>query len=127
MTVVAVLDVTRLLDESARGKAGAADLKAAWLRKREEYDRALQQAGTLTPENPAAHELQRMDQQAQRELGELRARMIQGVLEAARPVVTALCAERKIDVVLDAQSVFHLHDAALDVTTEIIQRLDGKA
>jgi len=124
---VAVLNMARVLDESAPGRAGAADLKAAWLQKRDQYDRAMKRlgAGAHNPNHPGAQELAAMDTESQQELGELRNAMIKRVLDQARVHVDALCKERKIAVVLDSNTIFQLGLPEADITSDVIQRLDA--
>lgn len=119
MVALALVDVKRILDESARGKKGSARLKALWQQKKGEYDRTAKKPGSKPGE------LAQLDQQMQQDLGKLREQMIDSVLEAARPIVDALIAERNLDLVLDSTAAFRVKSRELDLTDEVIRRMDA--
>jgi outer membrane protein len=73
-------------------------------------------------------ELQRMNDDAQKELGDLRQQLFRPIAEKTSDVLKAYAAENGFSVVFDssseASSIVYVQDVA-DITTEIIRRVDA--
>ncbi len=98
MDRVLVLDLARVLDESAPGRAARASLEAAWEKEAVKDDAA---RARITARRDQARE---------------------GVLARVRPIVEALCVEREASVVIDRAAVI-TSAHGVDVTDDVIARL----
>jgi Skp family chaperone for outer membrane proteins len=146
---VLVVDVTRVLGDSAAGKSGTAQLKAkydAQIAQRQQafntsaqaYNTAVQAAQAVkAPAQPtqaqitAARSAGERAQQAQDSLQELAQEVQQSenyvrsqIVERVAPIAEQIRAERKADAVVPKGSTFAV-DPSKDVTALVIQRLDA--
>jgi Skp family chaperone for outer membrane proteins len=146
---VVVVDVSRVLGESAAGKSGTAQLKAKYdaqiTQRNQAFNTAVQAYQTAAnaaqavkaPAQPtpaqvtAAQQAGQRAQQAQEQLQalaqEVRATedfVRQQIIERVGPIAEQVRAERKADVVIPKGSVFAA-DSTKDVTSVVIQRLDA--
>ena len=121
-TQVLVVDLARVLDESAPGKAAAAALQARFEEARAQHDKLLARATTEAGKRKAAEAAQAFEGDALRGIEAERARMRADVLAAVRPVLAALMQERKAQIVVDAAACLAVADA-VDVTDELLTRL----
>jgi len=75
-------------------------------------------------------EMNRMNEDAQKELGEIQQRLFRPIAERASKVLNAYAQETGYSVVFDvssqANSIIYVQDVA-DITTEIIRRVDAEA
>ncbi|MEW5853249.1 MAG: OmpH family outer membrane protein [Myxococcota bacterium] len=130
MSKVGVVDMVRVLDETQLGKQHAAELKARWDERKAAYDRRREAVsipgGRPVEPEALARELQQLDVDAQRDLGELRSSMIKDVTQKAREALKTLCAEKGVDVVVEKSAVVFFSDPAADLTAELMARLDAK-
>ena len=69
-------------------------------------------------------DLQRKNDDAQKELGDLQQRLLRPIAERLQKVLQIYAVEMGYAVVLDAMSVVYFQDTA-DITTEIIRRVDA--
>ena len=145
---VAVIDFQKAVTENADGKK-AQDKFMAELNKRqkdfEEKQKAMTDAQTklqngdktlndTTKADLAKQidklntELQRMNDDAQKELGELQQTLFRPIMEKAQEAVKSYSTENGFAVVFDtssqASSIIYAQDIA-DITTEIIRRIDA--
>jgi Skp family chaperone for outer membrane proteins len=111
MSDVVVLDVNRLLDECAAGKAGAKALQS-------EYKKLKKQREKLPEDRRAS-----FDARAFNTLEKERAQLRADVLAKARPVVQRLMSERGAKVVLRAEQALAF-DGSVDITAEVIAAVD---
>ncbi len=121
---VLVVDLNRVLDESREGRAAAQQLQQRFAALQAAVDklgaRGASSAGRARS-TEAASELQSREGAAiEDERGRLRA----ALLGRARPIIEAIARERGAAVVVDATAVIACA-AAVDVTDEVLRRLDG--
>jgi len=120
--ITVVLDTARLLDESPAGKASAARLQASYDDKRARYE-ALRDKGTTAAGHKKALEAAAAFQsEAITGLEDERARLRTEVLSVCRDAITAVMAEKKAAVVVDAR-VCLVVDPAADITDAVLARL----
>lgn len=121
MTVL-VVDLARVLDESAPGRRGAQALQARFDEMRAQHEKLKTRATTERGKQQADVAAAAFERDAGPVLDAERARLRADVLALCRPLVTALMHEKKADVVVDAAAVL-ASSSAVDVTDEIIKRL----
>jgi Skp family chaperone for outer membrane proteins len=146
---VAVVDFQKAITENADGKK-AQDKFTAELNKRQkdfedkqklltETQTKLQSDKTLNDATKAdmakqvdrlTTDLQRMNDDAQKELGDLQQQLFRPIAEKTNEVLKAYSTENGFAVVFDsssqANSLIYVQDVA-DITTEIIRRVDATA
>jgi Skp family chaperone for outer membrane proteins len=145
---VLIVDVARVLGESAAGKSGTAQLKAKYdgqiTQRNQAFNAAVQAYNAAAaaaqavkaPAQPtpaqitAARSAGERAQQAQEQLQELAQEVRatedyvrQQIVERVGPIAEQVRAERKADVVMPKGSTFAA-DSTKDVTAVVIQRLD---
>jgi Skp family chaperone for outer membrane proteins len=145
---VLIVDVARVLGESAAGKSGTAQLKAKYdgqiIQRNQAFNAAVQAYNAAAaaaqavkaPAQPtpaqitAARSAGERAQQAQEQLQELAQEVRatedyvrQQIVERVGPIAEQVRAERKADVVMPKGSTFAA-DSTKDVTAVVIQRLD---
>lgn len=124
MPAVLVIDLNRVLDESAAGKRGAAALSARYAALKEQHDKLQQKGASERGKAAAAAAAAEFERNAQQELEGERARLRDEVLAKLRPIVAALLSEQKAEVVVDAAAVL-ASVGGVDVTDKAIARLDA--
>ncbi len=124
MPAVLVVDLNRVLDESALGKGGAAALAARYATLKEQHDKLQQKGASEKGKAAAAAAAAEFERGAQQELERERARLREDVLARTRPIVAALLTEKKAEVVVDAAAVL-ASVAGVDVTDVVVARLDA--
>jgi Skp family chaperone for outer membrane proteins len=113
LSAVIVVDLARVLDESALGKQGASALQAKFDDARARYEK-------LLPKNKSmAAELQA---EAIRDIEQERMRLREEVLAKVRPIVAALMSERRALLVVDAAACLAIAEG-VDVTAEVLRRM----
>ena len=145
---VAVVDLQRAITENADGKKAQEKFMAEFNKKQQEFDakqKALNEAQTKLQSGDKAMsdtakadlakqidkmntELQRMNDDAQKELPELQQTLFKPIAEKTQEVLKAYSNENGFAVVFDvsaqASSIVYVQDVA-DITTEIIRRIDA--
>jgi outer membrane protein len=145
-SAIIVVDMNRVVAESAAGKSGSSQLKAQvdsaqaraktlaeQLQKEEETLVKARQANSMAPEafqakvkelqtkqNNARTELGNREQQIQRSDAYVR----QQIFQAVNPIIQALLRERGAQIVLAREAALAVNPA-LDVTAEVVRRLDA--
>lgn len=122
MSVVLVVDLARVLDESALGKAGAAALQARFDEAKAQHEKLGARATTEQGKRKSDEAATAFESTAIAEIEAARARLRAEVLAKVRPVVASLMREKKADVVLDAGACLAI-GGTVDVTDEVLQRL----
>jgi outer membrane protein len=147
---VAVLDFQRAVTENADGKKAQEKFMAEFTKRQSEFEAKqksmaemqtkLQTAEKALSENAKADlakqidrtntELQRMNDDAQKELGEMQQQLFQPIAARVQEAVKSYGSENGFSVVFDlssqASSIVYHQDVA-DITTEIIRRVDASA
>ena len=141
---LAVIDFQAALASNAEGRKAQADLAAEVTKRQGEMekmqkslddtqnklrtqDKALSDTAKadLTREiDRLGTDLQRKNDDAQKELGDLQQRLLRPIAERLQKVLQIYAVEMGYAVVLDAMSVVYFQDTA-DITTEIIRRVDA--
>jgi len=145
---VAVVDLQKAITENAEGKKMQEKFMAEFTKKQQEFDakqKALAEAQTKLQSGDKAlsetakaelaksidkmnTELQRLNDDAQKELPELQQTLFKPIAEKAQEVLKAYSSENGFAVVFDvssqASSIIYVQDVA-DITTEIIRRIDA--
>jgi outer membrane protein len=145
---VAVVDLQKAITENAEGKKMQEKFLAEFQKKQQEFDakqKALNEAQTKLQSGDKAMsetakadlakqidkmntELQRLNDDAQKELPELQQTLFRPIAEKAQEVLKAYSTENGFAVVFDvgsqASSIVYVQDVA-DITTEIIRRIDA--
>jgi outer membrane protein len=145
---VAVVDFQRLVTENADGKKAQEKFTAELQKRQKEFEdkqKAMTEAQTKlqngdktlndTAKSDLAKqidrlntELQRMNDDAQKELGELQQTLFRPIMEKAQTAVGTYSTENGFAVVFDSSSqasnIVHA-DPVADITTEIIRRMDA--
>ena len=145
---VAVIDMERAIVESAEGKKAAEKWQARFEARKTEMEKKqkeLEEAQTKLKTQERAlsdtaklelnrtieqktTEATRLNEDAQKELEELRNQLMRPLAEKASEVVNAYAKEQSLTLVLDVSSgnsgIVYVNDVA-DITTEIIRRLDA--
>ena len=121
MSVVMVVDLARVLDESALGKQGAAALQARFAEAKAEHER-LNARESSEGKRRAEQSAAAFQNDALAAIEQERARLRSDVLAQARPVIAALMKERKVDLVIDAGACLAV-GAHVDVTDDVLQRM----
>jgi outer membrane protein len=145
---VAVVDFQRLVTENADGKKAQEKFTAELQKRQKEFEdkqKAMTEAQTKlqngdktlndTAKSDLAKqidrlntELQRMNDDAQKELGELQQTLFRPIMEKAQTAVGTYSTENGFAVVFDssaqASNIVHA-DPVADITTEIIRRMDA--
>jgi outer membrane protein len=145
---VAYVNVQRIANESAEGKASTAKINALSQKKSTEINeknkalqaaqQKLQSGGSLL--NDAARgqlekdiekmnlDLQRMQQDAQAEVNELQTELQQEFQKKLLPIIQQVVAEKGVQILFSVQDSGILWaDTGLDLSAEVIKRLDGGA
>jgi outer membrane protein len=145
---VAVVDFQRLVTENADGKKAKEKFEAELNKRQKEFEdkqKAMTDAQTKLQTGDKTlndtvkadlskqidklnTELQRMNDDAQKELGELQQSLFRPIMEKAQAAVGTYSTENGFAVVFDASSqasnIVH-YDSIADITTEIIRRMDA--
>ena len=147
---VAVVDFQRAITENSEGKKAQESFLAEITKRQSDFDKkqkSLDDAQTKlrTQEkvlddsaksnlskqiDQTTTELNRMNEDAQKELGDLQQRLFRPIAERAQKVLQAYAAETGFGVVFDisgqTNSIIYYQDVS-DITTEIIRRVDAEA
>jgi outer membrane protein len=145
---VAVVDLQKAITENAEGKKAQEKFMAEFTKKQQEFDakqKALAEAQTKLQSGDKAMsdtakaelaksidkmntELQRMNDDAQKELPDLQQTLFKPIAEKTQEVLKAYSNENGFAVVFDvsaqASSIVYVQEVA-DITTEIIRRVDA--
>src|SRR5438093_4224215 len=145
---VAVVDFQKAVVENAEGKKAQEKFMAEVNKRQKDFEgkqksltdaqtKLQNQAQVLTDTVKADlsrqidklnTELQRMNDDAQKDLGDLQQQLFRPIMEQTQKVLQAYSAENGFAVVFDvssqANSIIYVQDVA-DITTEIIRRLDA--
>jgi len=143
---VAVVDTQRAVTENSEGKKAQEKFMAELNKRQKEFedkqkvmadsqtklqngDKTLSDAakGDLAKQiDKIQTELQRMNDDAQKDLQDLQQQLFQPILQRAQDVIKSYSTEQGFAVVFDSQanSIIYRDDVA-DITTEIIRRLDA--
>lgn len=145
---VAFINFQRIANESIDGKASTQKVQALIQRKQNEgADRSkqlqanqtkLQQSGGIMADEARAQlekeierqqiDVQRFQQDAQTEINELQQLLQNDFVRKITPVLEEVATEKKLQVLFNATDAgFAWVDPALDLTTEVIQKLDAAA
>lgn len=143
---VAVVDMQRILVESAAGKSIQSQLETERRKIRDQIQRMdeelknaqnsfLRQRSVMSPEaaNEQQQGLQRKQADAQRVVQGLQESFQRGEGDAVnvvgdnmRDIVQQLATERRIGLVVNKQAVISMADKNMDITDDVIQRLNTK-
>ncbi|HYR87309.1 MAG TPA: OmpH family outer membrane protein [Terriglobia bacterium] len=147
---VAVVDFQRALTENVEGKKAQESFLAEITKRQGDFDKKqkslddaqnkLRTQGTVLDDTAKANlsktidqtttELNRMNEDAQKELGDLQQKLFRPIAERTQKVLQAYASETGFGVVFDvssqANSIIYYPDVA-DITTEIIRRVDAEA
>jgi len=141
---VAVIDFQAALANNTEGKKAQAQLAGEVSKRQSEFekkqksledmqaklrtqDKALSETARadLTRDIDRTNtELQRMNDDAQKELGDLQQQLLRPIAERVQKILQGYAAEMGYGIVLDAMTVVYFQDIA-DITTEIIRRVDA--
>jgi Skp family chaperone for outer membrane proteins len=110
---VLVVDLARVLDESALGKQAAMALQAKFDDARARYEKLVAKNKNMAAE---------LEREAVLDIERERGRMREELLAKVRPIVAALMSETKARVVVDAAACLAIADG-VDVTDEVLRRL----
>lgn len=143
---VAFLNFQRIASESIEGKASTQKVQALVQRKQSEgasknkqlqaNQTKLQQSGSIMTNEARAQlekeverqqvEVQRFQQDAQAEINELQQQLQADFVRKIAPVLEAVATEKKLHILFNAGDAgFAWVDPSLDLTTEVIQKLDA--
>lgn len=122
MTVVLVVDLARVLDESALGKRGAAALQARFDDARTQHEKLQSRASTEQGKRKAEEAAAAFEADAITGIEGERARLRAEVLSQARPIIASLMQSKKADLVIDAGACLAI-GASVDITDDVLQRL----
>lgn len=146
---LAVIDMRRAMTESTDGKKAADQWVAEMTKKQTDFDKLqkeLQDLQTrLTTQAAALSEtaraditrqvdqrttqMERMNQDAQKELGDLQQQLLSPIAAITNRILQAYAVENGFALVFDRSSEFNsilYWDDVVDVTTEIIRRVDAE-
>jgi len=143
---VAIVDMQRILVESAAGKSIQSQLESERRKIRDQITRMddelknaqnqfLRQRSVMSPEsaNEQQQGLQRKQADAQRVVQGLQEAFQRGEGDAVnvvgdnmRDIVQQIAAERRIGMVVNKQAVIAMADKNMDITDDVIQRLNTK-
>lgn len=121
MTVL-VVDLARVLDESAPGKRGAQALQARFDEMKSQHDKLKSRGTTERGRAQADVAAESFERDAFVALEAERATLRKDVLALCKPAIAALMVEKKADIVVDAAAVL-ASSSSVDVTDELIKRL----
>jgi Skp family chaperone for outer membrane proteins len=128
---MAVVNVQRLLAESADGKAATAKLDVLRNEKRKvlaDKQAAIQGMKNATPADTAHAqvELQRMVEDADAEVSALGQSLQAELMKKVQPALTQIIEEDHLGLIFEVPSplIFFVHPSA-DITSKVIQRLDA--
>ena len=122
MTVVLVVDLARVLDESALGKRGAVALQARFDDARAQHDKLQSRATTVEGQRKAEEAAAAFAADALTGIEGERARLRAELLSQVRPIVASLMQSKNADVVIDAGACLAI-GAGVDITDDVLQRL----
>jgi len=147
---VAVVDFQKAVVENAEGKKAQEKFMAEVTKRQKEFESKqkslsdaqskLQTQGQVLTDTVKADvnrqidklntELQRMNDDAQKDLGDYQQQLFRPIMEQTQKILQAYSAENGFAVVFDvssqANSIIYVQDVA-DITTEIIRRVDATA
>ncbi len=121
---ILVIDLARVLDESAEGKAGAKALAARWEVAKTEHAKLQKaaEAASGAAQGEAHKALIRFEKETLAAIEDERRTLRSSLLEKVRPLVAAVAKQRKADVVLEASSALYVAETA-DITQTILGKL----
>ncbi|MHB8877113.1 MAG: OmpH family outer membrane protein [Myxococcaceae bacterium] len=123
-----VIDLTALLDKSKVGAESAKHLEATWTESQVRHQKLKEQAKGAT--GPALKAVQQQVSDFEREslhtLEQKRASLRDKLIERARPVVRELATAAGAKLVLEKSAVAYLADDKLDITAQVIAKVDAQ-
>jgi outer membrane protein len=148
-TKMAVIDLRAAITGNAEGKKAADQWTAEFTKKQAEFDKLQKEAqdlqNRLSTQNAALSEaaradltrqldqkntqLERTNQDAQKELADLQQRLIAPIADTTNRVLQAYAKDNGFALVFDRASEFNsivFADDVIDITTEIIRRVDAE-
>ena len=120
-----VIDIARILDESAQGRAAARELTKLWEHSEGEIRAMLRaaEAAEGAARDAGFREAAAAEQSLNKRLEAARRDARDALLERARPLIAKLAAERQARIVLDADAVLAC-PSELELTEKVIELLD---
>ena len=122
-----VLDTTALLDKSKVGAEAAKHLEQTWTESQTRHLKMKEQAKGAT--GPALKAVQQQVSDFEREslasLEQKRAQLREKLIERARPIVRELTKTAGAKLVLEKSAVAYLADEKLDITAQVIAKVDA--
>lgn len=121
---VLVVDLARVLDESAEGKAGAKALGERWEAAKAKHQTLQKRVDGAKEEalSAARSALIRFEKETLAAIEQERKQLREALLAKVRPVVEAIAKERSAAVVIEASNALYV-GPNVDVTTEVLTRL----
>ncbi len=119
---VLVVDLARVLDDSAPGKAGATALQAKFDELKAQHEKLRSRGTTEKGQKEAAAAAAAFEVDARKTIEGERAKLRDDVLAKVRPVIAAIMVEKNASVVVDAAAVLAVA-AAVDITADVIARV----
>ena len=127
MTEPLVIDLAALLDKSSVGAEAAKHLEQTWAESQARHQKLKEQARGAT--GPALKAVQQQVSDFERDslaaLEQKRSALRDKLIERARPIVRELAAAAGARVVLAKSAVLYLADEKLDITAQVIARVDA--
>lgn len=122
-----VIDSTALLDKSKVGAEAAKHLEQTWTESQARHQKLKEQAKGAT--GPALKAVQQQVADFEREsltaLEHKRASLREKLIERARPLLKELAAAAGAKMVLERSAVAFLADDKLDITAQVIAKVDA--
>ncbi|HBU47731.1 MAG TPA: hypothetical protein DEB46_05415 [Myxococcales bacterium] len=120
-----VIDLARILDESAQGRAAARELAGLWQSGEADVRAMIRAAEAQQGESRDAgfREAAAAEQSLNNRVDAARRDAREALLDRARPIIASLAAERQARVVLDADAVLAC-PSEFELTDRVIELLD---
>jgi Skp family chaperone for outer membrane proteins len=130
----AIVNVPRLIRESALGKAATAQLRTvqtekekAIAEKQAEVEQLRRSSASAARVQRAQVELQRLAQDAEAELGALNQQLQKEFDKKLRPIIAKIADEEHIGIIFEyPQQLILWSSPSIDVTAKVIARLDAE-
>jgi Skp family chaperone for outer membrane proteins len=130
----AIVNVPRLIRESALGKAATAQLRTvqtekekAIVEKQAEVQQLRRSSASAARVQRAQVELQRLAQDAEAELGALNQQLQKEFDKKLRPIIAKIADEEHIGIIFEyPQQLILWSSPSIDVTAKVIARLDAE-
>ena len=122
---IAVVDLVRVLDDSALGKAGAKQVEALYQQQQRELAPLLQQAKQKKPGDPLGRTIDEKQRGFEAEREKLRVELRNHLLSKTQPIVQKLASSSGFDFVLARPQGMIFARPELDLTQQVIAALDA--